>query len=115
MLKIEKFVVNPLQENSYVVSDETNQCIIIDPGFYFQEEKEEFKNYIKVNGLTPVMIANTHCHIDHILGVEFVRAEYKVPFLMHPEEAFLLANAAGQGEMFGIATSPVQAADACFQ
>jgi hydroxyacylglutathione hydrolase len=38
MLKVEKFVVNPLQENTYIVSDETGQCIVIDPGFYFPQK-----------------------------------------------------------------------------
>src|SRR5690554_2351654 len=99
MLKIEKFVVNPLQENSYVVSDTTGQCIFIDPGFYFTEEKDEVINYVNANSLTPVMIANTHCHIDHILGVEFIRNSYNIPFVAHPDDAFWIANSAEQGEM----------------
>lgn len=115
MLKIEKFVVNPLQENSYVVSDTTGQCIFIDPGFYFTEEKDEVINYVNANSLTPVMIANTHCHIDHILGVEFIRNTYNIPFVAHPDDAFWIANSAEQGEMFGIDMEHVKAPDSYFQ
>ena len=51
MLSIKKFIVNPLQENSYVVSDETGDCIFIDPGFYFPEEQDKVKKYISDHDL----------------------------------------------------------------
>lgn len=115
MLKIEKFVVNPLQENTYVISDESGQCIFVDPGFHFAEEKDEIKRYIKSNNLSPVMIANTHCHFDHIMGVEFIRHEYNIPFVAHPDDAFWVVNAAEQGEMFGFEMEQVKAPDSYFQ
>ncbi len=115
MLKVEKFVVNSLQENSYVVSDDSGQCIFIDPGFYFPEEHDEIKNYVKVNNLKPVLIANTHCHFDHIMGVEFIRNEYGIPFIAHPDDAFWIVNAVEQGQMFGFDMAPVEAPDSFFQ
>lgn len=115
MLKVEKFVVNPLQENSYVISDESGQCIFIDPGFYSQEEKDEITNYLKFNNLNPVLIANTHCHFDHIMGVEFIRNEYGIPFAVHPDEAFWVGNAIKQGHLFGFAMGNVKAPDSFFQ
>jgi glyoxylase-like metal-dependent hydrolase (beta-lactamase superfamily II) len=114
MIKVKKFVVNPLQENSYVISDETGQCIFIDPGFYFDEEKEEVKNFISENRLTPVMIANTHCHFDHIMGVEFVRKEYSIPFHAHEEDAFWVEKSIEQAEMFGFEMEMVSPPDSCF-
>ncbi len=111
MIKIEKFVVNPLGENSYVVSDETGECIFIDPGFYYSEECDEVKNYIKDNKLNPVKITNTHCHFDHIMGVEFVRKEFNIPFFAHAEDAFLIENAPGQSELFGFSVKPVSPID----
>jgi len=111
MLEIRKFIVNPLQENSFVVSDETGKCIFIDPGFYFPEEKNKLKKYISDNNLDPVMIANTHCHFDHIMGVEFLRNEYDIPFLAHPEDAIWVENAVEQGEMFGFRIEPVNMPD----
>jgi len=101
MIKVEKFVVNPLSENSFVLSDETGECIIIDPGFFDVEEQEELKGFIESNELTPIRIVNTHCHFDHILGVEFIRRQYKIPFVAHEADAFWVEKAVEQGAMFG--------------
>lgn len=114
MIKVKKFVVNPLQENTFVISDETGKCIFVDPGFYFDVEHEEIKNYIADNKLKPMMIANTHCHFDHIMGVEFIRNEFKIPFAAHPDDAFWVEKAIDQGEMFGFNMQPVNLPDIFF-
>lgn len=101
MITVQKFVVNPLAENSYILSDESGECIFVDPGFLYTEEHNEVKEYIAVNGLKPVMIANTHCHFDHILGVEFIRNEWKVPFYAHQADEFLVERSVSQAAMFG--------------
>ena len=115
MLKIKKFAVNPLQENSFIVSDETGQCIFIDPGFYFEDEYVEIREYLAVNGLKPVYIANTHCHFDHLMGVESIRKEFNIPFKAHPDDAFWIANAVEQGKLFGFEMDQVTAPDSFFQ
>jgi len=112
MIKVKKFVVNPLRENSYILSDETGECIFIDPGFYFEEEHQEIVDYIKTNGLTPMKITNTHCHFDHIMGVEFIRAEFGIPFYAHAEDIFWVERAKEQAEMFGFEINPVAHVDA---
>lgn len=112
MIKIEKFVVNPLGENSLVLSDETGECIFIDPGFFYEEEHVEIKDYIATNKLKPVKITNTHCHFDHIMGVEFIRNEYKIPFWAHADDAFWIEKAIDQGKMFGFNMKPVSPIDA---
>ncbi len=114
MLKVKKFVVNPLQENSFVISDETGQCIFIDPGFYFGEEYDEVDEYLNEHELSPVFIANTHCHFDHIMGVEYIRNKYKVPFKAHPHDEFWLENAVKQGQSFGFDLDEVNPPDAFF-
>jgi len=68
MLKIERFVCNPLQENCYVVSDETKECVIIDCGAYYEEEHEALQHYIDSNQLKPVHLLATHGHLDHNFG-----------------------------------------------
>ena len=107
-------MVNQLGENSYVLSDETGECIFVDPGFYFDEEHDEVRTYIAENKLKPVKITNTHCHFDHIMGVDFLRKEYNIPFYAHKEDAFLVERAAGQVQMFGMEMEPVQPADHFF-
>jgi hydroxyacylglutathione hydrolase len=115
MVKVEKFVVNPLQENTYVVSDETGECILVDPGFYFEEEQDEIREYLSNNNLKPVYIANTHCHFDHIMGVEFIRKIYNIPFITHRADAFWVERAVDQGQMFGFDIERVQAPDSYFE
>ena len=53
MLKIERFICNPIRENTYVVSDETNECVIVDCGAYFPEERKAIVAYICGTKLTP--------------------------------------------------------------
>ena len=112
MIKVEKFVVNPLSENSFILSDETKECIFIDPGFYYDEEYQEIKDYVRENNLKPVKITNTHCHFDHIMGVEFVRNEFKIPFYAHADDVFWVEKAVAQGQMFGFEMNPVAPVDA---
>jgi hydroxyacylglutathione hydrolase len=115
MVKVQKFIVNPLQENTYVVSDETGECILIDPGFYFEEEQDEIKEYLTHNNLKPVYIANTHCHFDHIMGVEFIRKVYQIPFMAHRADDFWIEKAVDQGQMFGFDMDQVDAPDSFFE
>jgi len=111
MIKVEKFVVNQLGENSFILSDETGECIFIDPGFYFEEEHQEVKDYISENRLTPVKITNTHCHFDHIMGVEFVRNQYKIPFYAHEKDAIFVDSATEQAMRFGLEVGKVSPID----
>ena len=64
MLHIEKFEVNMLQENCYVVSDETRECVIIDCGAFYPEERTAIVNYIKENNFQPVHLLVTHGHLE---------------------------------------------------
>ena len=73
MINVKVFTFSPIQENTYILSDEHGSCAIIDPGCYFDEEKEELKNYIEKTRLKPVLLLNTHCHVDHVLGNSFVK------------------------------------------
>ncbi len=110
MLKIKKFVVNPLQENSLVVYDESKECIIIDAGFYYGEEEDEVCHFIEKNELTPVRLINTHCHFDHLMGVEFLRKKYALKLEAHKDDAFLIDRATLQAKSFGFemqAVSPI--------
>lgn len=75
-LKIQRFVCNMLQENCYVVSDDTSECVIIDCGALYPAERVAISNYIKDNKLTPKHLVCTHAHIDHNFGNDFIYTEY---------------------------------------
>lgn len=65
-------------ENTYLLYDETKECIIIDPGCYEKEEQQALHDFIQKENLKVVQLVNTHCHIDHVLGNHFVKEKYKV-------------------------------------
>jgi glyoxylase-like metal-dependent hydrolase (beta-lactamase superfamily II) len=83
MLRIQEFVFNPFQENTYILYDETREAAIVDPGCYEKAEQWELSEFILKNGLTVKMLLNTHCHIDHVLGNAFVKEKFKVALHLH--------------------------------
>ena len=68
MIHVASFTFNPFQENTYILYDETKECIIIDPGCYTANERKQLTSFIQKNDLLPVRLINTHCHLDHICG-----------------------------------------------
>ena len=68
MINVKCIQCNPLQENCYVVSDESLECVIIDCGAYYDEEHEALQRYIRDNQLKPVHLLATHGHLDHNFG-----------------------------------------------
>lgn len=90
MLQLQSFVFNPLQENTYVLFDETKECVIIDPGCYEREEQYDLADFIETNQLKVVKLLNTHGHVDHVLGNAFVKETYKTKLYIHEQDAATL-------------------------
>lgn len=82
-MKVHKLTFNPFQENTYIISDDSRECVIIDPGCYSREEQQILKDYVDQHQLKPVRLLNTHCHIDHVLGNYFVAKEWGLELGMH--------------------------------
>jgi len=106
MIHIQLFTFNDFQENTYVLADETKQCIIIDPGCYRTEEQNTLTNYIKNNNLIPVKLLNTHCHIDHVLGNNFVASTFKIGLEIHANDLATLNSVADYGHLYGFNCEP---------
>ena len=100
MLSVKPFTFNPVQENTYVLYNEARQCCIIDPGCYFPEEEQELKEFIEQNSLQPVLLLNTHCHLDHVFGNKFVHQAWGLTLHIHPLEKKLLDFAPQSGQMW---------------
>lgn len=105
-MKVKHFELNPFRENTYVLYDETKQCVIIDPGCYDPSEERILSGFIEEQQLNPVALLNTHCHIDHIFGNHFVASRYKLIPQIHPMEKAILASATMVGEMYGLEVTP---------
>ncbi len=102
MLQIKCFVFSPIQENTYVLYNEFKECVIIDPGCYFDEEKEQLKTFIDNNKLKPLLLLNTHCHLDHVFGNKFVAETYNLTLHLHEKEQQVLAFAPTSGLMYNM-------------
>lgn len=83
MIQIKTFTFNPFSENTYLVFDETGEAVVIDPGCYEKSEKNTLAQFIEAQNLKIKYLLNTHCHIDHVLGNDFVKQKYNVPLLIH--------------------------------
>jgi len=102
MLTVACFTFNHFEENTYLVYNENNQCMIVDPGCYFEEEKQQLKQFIEDHKLNPILLVNTHCHIDHILGNDFVMQTYNLPLHLHKDELATYTGNSVFASFFGI-------------
>ena len=98
MLNIVRFVCNPIQENTYVMSDETNECVIVDCGAYFPEERKAIVDYIRNNHLVPKHLIATHGHIDHNFGNNTMFEEFGLKPELHADEAQFMDTLPAQAE-----------------
>lgn len=101
-MKIARFIFNPIEENTYVLSDDGGKAAIIDAGNSTPGELEKLDEYIRKNSLTPVVAVNTHGHFDHIMGVKAVCEKYSIPFACSSKDDYLLGSAASSAAMFGV-------------
>lgn len=101
-MKIACLQFNPIQENTYVVWDDTAQCAVIDAGNSNERENAALRNFFEEHGLRPAVAVNTHGHFDHTLGVEWLRTTYSIPFALSGKDRFLVDNARTSGSVFGV-------------
>src|ERR1700744_53155 len=97
MLTVKSFEFNPVQENTYVLSNQKDACIIIDPGCYFARERTALQEYVEQQGLSPEILLNTHCHLDHVFGNAFIHETWDLPLHLHEMEQPVLAAAPAAG------------------
>ena len=95
-MKIKRFEFNMFPENCYVLWDETNEAVVIDPGCFYEEEKQALKNFITKNGLNVKHLLNTHLHLDHIFGNPFMLKEFGLKAEANQADEFWIDEAPKQ-------------------
>lgn len=102
MLHIKVFTFNPIQENTYLIYNDTLNALIVDPGFYFSSEQAVFGDFIKNQQLNPALLINTHCHLDHVFGNKWVHTQYGLELWTHQDEIKMLELAPASGLQWGL-------------
>jgi len=102
MAQVVQMTFNPFQENTYLVYDETGECVIFDPGCYDAAERRALSQKIEELDLKPVRLVNTHCHLDHVFGNKYVADTYKLPLEIHKLEVPVLASVPMVCQMYGL-------------
>ena len=100
MIRIERFVCNMLQENCYVVSDDSKECVVIDCGAWYEEERNAIKDYILRNGLTPTHLLCTHGHVDHNFGIDTIHDTFGLCPEVQEQDADFMTHLADQAVQF---------------
>lgn len=112
MLKVKQFEFNPFGVSTFVVSDEaSHEAVVVDPGMIGANEEERLDKYISDNGLKVTGVVNTHLHLDHCFGDNYVRDRYGVSVHAHPADAFLGSDLEGQARLFHLRGADVRPVD----
>lgn len=101
MITVKTLVFNPFQVNSYLLFDETSECLIIDGACMGADEENAFAKHITSNNLKPVQLISTHPHMDHVAGNKFVCEKFNIPLAVHKDAMPLLFKVKGHGAAFG--------------
>lgn len=96
---IQIFPVNPYQVNTYVLWDETKECVIIDPAMQLKSEEQMLARFIEDEKLTPKHLLLTHPHVDHICGAVFVCRHFQLPLTLHVDAEKILKRLPAQAEL----------------
>ncbi len=100
-MDVKIFEFNPISENTYVAYDETRECVIIDAGCFFSDEKALLLDFILDNDLVVKHLLNTHLHFDHVFGNSFIYEQFQLETEANKGDEFLLEQLPTQLEMFG--------------
>lgn len=102
MLFVKSFVFSPIQENTYILYNDAGDACIIDPGCYNSSEQQQLADFISSHQLKPVLLINTHCHLDHVFGLNWAAEKYQLVPNIHFSEKQMLQLAPMNGDMWGL-------------
>ena len=102
MINVHYFAFGPFQENTYVLWDETKECIVLDPGNSTASENKKLSDFISQNGLNLKRLILTHAHIDHINGNKYVFDTYGLLPEVHKDDVYFIEKHLNSATMYGL-------------
>jgi hydroxyacylglutathione hydrolase len=102
MINVHYFAFGPFQENTYVLWDETNECIILDPGNSTTTENKKLSDFISQKNLKVKRLILTHAHIDHINGNKYIFDTYGLLPEVHQDDVYFIENHLVSATMYGL-------------
>ena len=103
MIKIHQLTFGPFSENTYLLANEEDEAIIVDPGMYYPEENSKMFDYLNAQGLKPVRLILTHAHLDHVFGVNWISNTYGLVPEVHIDDQFIYNSAVATAMNYGLA------------
>jgi len=102
MIRVKMFTFSPIAENTYLLIAPNGDTAIIDPGCYTGDENETLEDYITTQKLNPVLLLQTHCHLDHVFGTKWVSEQYHLLPHLHRNEEQMMDMAPASGMMWNL-------------
>lgn len=101
-MEIYRQVFSPIEVNTYILAAESGDCAIIDCGCYNEKEFSRLVRFIDSKKLKPVLLLNTHCHLDHVFGNRMMLEKYNLRTHFHEKEEYNRENATKHALLFGL-------------
>jgi hydroxyacylglutathione hydrolase len=101
-MEVFRLVFSPIEVNTYILSDGSGQCAVVDCGCYDRSEFDKLVGFIESKNLTPVLLINTHCHLDHIFGNGMFLEKYKLGTYCHKDEEMNRKDSIYIASVFGM-------------
>ncbi|MCU0460967.1 MAG: MBL fold metallo-hydrolase [Bacteroidales bacterium] len=101
-MEVFRLIFSPIEVNTYILSDDSGQCAVIDCGCYNRTELERLTDFVSGKKLKPVLLLNTHCHLDHIFGNMMFLEKYNLGAYCHKDEEVNRNDSVHIASVFGM-------------
>lgn len=105
-MEVFRLIFSPIEVNTYILSDGSGKCAVIDCGCYIPSEFEQLVNLINDKNLVPELLLNTHCHLDHVFGNRMFLGKYGLGTLCHNDEDVNRNDSVHIADIFGLKMEP---------
>ena len=103
MLIVKQFTFSNFGVNTYLLIDsDTDEAAVVDPAMLTERERNEFDHFIAARGIKLTQIINTHLHLDHCFGVNYVKEHYGLKLAASTDDETLGRQFGQQCQRFGM-------------